>query len=71
MIIHSKSVVTKSNNWVIKAKESFLKHDTLSLKLNGLKVVTKLELDTSKFRDASSNIPVHRTSNLKHNINTL
>lgn len=56
---------------MITTKNSFLKDDALSLKLNCLKEVTKLELNAGKLRNASSNFFIHGASDLKQSVDAL
>jgi len=56
---------------MVTAQNSFLQNNALRLEIDGLKEITKLELDARQFGNASGYLFVHRSGNLKQCINAL
>mmetsp|Transcript_2555 Transcript_2555/g.2476 ORF Transcript_2555/g.2476 Transcript_2555/m.2476 type:complete len:438 (-) Transcript_2555:567-1880(-) len=56
---------------VVGAQEPFLQDQRLRLELNGLKEISKLELDACEFRDAGGDIFVHGSLDREHSVDAL
>ena len=56
---------------MVDAEKSFLKDDSLSLKLNCLQEISKLELDAGDVSDASCNFFIHGTRDLEEHVDGL
>ena len=71
VIIHGQSNVTVADIGMVDAEKSLLQYDGLSLKLNSLQEISKLELDAGDVSDACCDFFIHGTRDLEEHVDGL